>query len=179
MLNRRELAKHFRNRGFKKGAEVGVHMGYYSRVLLDTIEDLDLMLIDSWCKHEARRRALELVKEIFTEERYPGATIIQKESVEAAKEVEDESLDFVYIDAAHDYENVKADIEAWWPKVRKGGILAGHDYIESRSGRVGVIPAVDEFVLNNHLHLSLTDYDKRNPHNDDKQPTWYITKPIR
>lgn len=52
-----------------------------------------------------------------------------------------ENTDFVYTDAAHDYENVKADILAWLPKVRENGIIAGHDYY---SPTPGVIQAVDE-----------------------------------
>ena len=55
-------------------------------------------------------------------------TPIKMESVEAAKLYEDESLDFVFIDAAHDYQNVKNDILAWYPKIKIGGKLGGHDY---------------------------------------------------
>jgi hypothetical protein len=54
--------------------------------------------------------------------------IIQKESAEAAKEFQDKSLSFVFIDASHDYENVKQDINSWYPKIKNGGILAGHDW---------------------------------------------------
>lgn len=64
---------------------------------------------------------------------------IQSASLEAVKQFNDESLDFVYIDAAHDYENVKADIMAWLPKVKKTGIIAGDDY-----GWGGVAKAVNE-----------------------------------
>lgn len=48
-------------------------------------------------------------------------------SLEAAKLYPDQSLDFVFIDAAHDYDSVHADIQAWYPKVRSGGILSGDD----------------------------------------------------
>lgn len=53
---------------------------------------------------------------------------IEGDSVEAAQQVADESCDFVFVDAAHEYEPVIADLAAWWPKVKKGGIIAGHDY---------------------------------------------------
>jgi hypothetical protein len=54
---------------------------------------------------------------------------IRMDSVEAAKTYEDGSLDFVFIDADHTYEAVKKDIEAWLPKMKSGGIFAGHDYL--------------------------------------------------
>ena len=56
---------------------------------------------------------------------------------------EDASLDGVFIDADHTYEAVKRDIENWLPKVRKGGILAGHDYVHTWPG---VIQAVHELI---------------------------------
>lgn len=51
----------------------------------------------------------------------------------------DVSLDFVFIDASHDYDSVKADIKVWLPKIKDGGLLAGHDY-----GSPGVSRAVNE-----------------------------------
>lgn len=54
--------------------------------------------------------------------------IIRKTSVEAAKDFKDESIDYVYIDADHSYQSVYNDICAWYPKVKQGGIISGHDY---------------------------------------------------
>ncbi len=66
-------------------------------------------------------------------------------SVEASKSFRDESLDFVFIDALHFYENVKEDIEIWIPKIRNGGMIAGDDF--SDAGRfMGVKQAVSELL---------------------------------
>ncbi len=65
---------------------------------------------------------------------------IKSWSWEAAASYEDNSLDFVFLDAAHDYDSVKKDLEAWWPKVN--GYFGGHDYNNSPHG---VQMAVNEF----------------------------------
>ena len=67
-------------------------------------------------------------------------------STEVAQDFEDKSIDFVFIDAAHDYESVKADIEAWLPKCK--GIIAGHDFTD---GYPGVKKAVIEIFGTNIL----------------------------
>jgi glycosyltransferase involved in cell wall biosynthesis len=56
--------------------------------------------------------------------------LLVMDSVEAAATFADESLRFVFIDAAHDYHNVRTDVQAWWPKICPGGLLAGHDYTD-------------------------------------------------
>ena len=80
-------------------------------------------------------------------------TPIRKESIEAAKDFEDNSLDFVFIDASHDYNNVMADLEAWYPKMKKceccgrsDSILTGHDFIAR-----GVSQAVIDFCFKRGL----------------------------
>jgi hypothetical protein len=71
----------------------------------------------------ARRRAIQATE--FASER---RTIHRQASVQAAASFDDGSLDFVVIDAEHGYESVVADITAWLPKLKPGGILFGHDY---------------------------------------------------
>jgi predicted O-methyltransferase YrrM len=66
------------------------------------------------------------------------------ESTTAATMYQDNSLDFVFIDAAHDYDSVTADIKAWLPKVKVGGIISGHDYHHPP-----VAQAVSEQIGNN------------------------------
>jgi len=68
---------------------------------------------------------------------------VRSTSLEASAFYRDRSLDFVFIDAAHDYENVIADLEHWYPKVKKGGFIGGHDY----PGFSGVVQAVNEFFM--------------------------------
>ena len=65
---------------------------------------------------------------------------------------DDAYFDFIYIDADHRYESTKADLTNWFPKLRKGGVIAGHDYVNKicRNGDTfGVIQAVSEFRNNN------------------------------
>ena len=76
---------------------------------------------------------------------------IRTTSLQAAQYYKDRSIDFVFIDAAHDYENVKADLNAWYPKVKKGGFIGGHDY----PGFGGVVSAVNEFFMTERSNAAL------------------------
>jgi len=72
-------------------------------------------------------------------------------SEEASKMYKDDSLDFVFIDTEHDKKNVSNDIKCWYPKVKKGGIIAGHDY---HSTHPGVVIAVSEFFKDGKVDLT-------------------------
>lgn len=78
-------------------------------------------------------------------------TPMKTTSLEAATEFEDESIDFLHIDASHDYDNVLADIKAWYPKVKKGGIISGDDYEPGIWD--GVVKAVNEFFENDQINF--------------------------
>ncbi len=75
-------------------------------------------------------------------------------SWDCASNFNNNSIDFVYIDADHRYESVKKDLNAWFMKIKSGGIFAGHDY-EPYKGQnhPGVKQAVDEFAVKNNLEL--------------------------
>jgi len=129
---RRDLAAVFARLGYTTGAEVGVRIGSYSQILCDTVPGLKLLCVDPWAAYQ--RVTQEMADTCYAQaiERLTpyGVTIIRKPSIEAAKDVPDGSLDFVYIDAAHDFDNVMVDIILWAKKVRKGGIVSGHDFFE-------------------------------------------------
>lgn len=134
------------------GAEIGVYQGVMSERLLTSIPGLTLYMIDSWAettddpdeniieryydKSEYNYHIATTTVEHFGDR----ARIYRRCSLSMVEFFEDNSLDFVYIDADHRYESVKADIIAWLPKVKKNGWLCGHDYGEKQ----GVTKAVDE-----------------------------------
>jgi len=68
---------------------------------------------------------------------------------------EDESLDFVFIDASHDYEDVKTDLKNWLPKVKVGGVLAGHDYniFQSVNNAVNEFFNVDDLEIKDYCYI--------------------------
>lgn len=170
MKNRIELAKYFNDLGFNKGAEIGVASGRYSEILCQNNPKLELLCIDIWKKERVYNLAKEKLAPYNT-------TIIRKSSLEAAKEVKDESLDFVFIDADHKYESVREDLEEWAKKVKVGGIVAGHDYyVFPYSKNRGVIDAVDEYVKKHNIPLQLTDLDYNAESRDDRHPCWYFIK---
>lgn len=82
---------------------------------------------------------------------------IKKKSVEAVDLFQDESIDFIYIDGCHRYENVKQDLNNYYPKIKKGGMICGHDYDLSNSiyHIRGVKLAINEFFKKNPLKVFL------------------------
>lgn len=82
-------------------------------------------------------------------------TVIQSDTVEAAEQFEDESVDMVWIDTTQDYNMVKREIDAWLPKVKKGGWIGGHDYFSAPDavGRVVIETFGSDFVTNGQCWL--------------------------
>jgi hypothetical protein len=164
------LAQTFYKTGL--GAEIGVERGNFSKLILSQYKG-NLISVDMWEHEEIYKTALVALTD-------PRCVPTKSSSIDAAKKIVDESLDFVYIDADHDYEHCKQDIECWFPKVRHGGLVAGHDYLnwskdEGAGCEFGVKAAVDEFCVKHgyKLHVTSDDYWEGNPY-----PTWYFKKEI-
>lgn len=133
--------------GFTIGAEVGTGSGKMGVELLKKCLNLHLYQIawfpDSGEVHSspvAKKEWEEKVRQPF----YERITVIEKPSVVAAKEVPDQTMDFVFIDAGHSYATVVEDILAWFKKVKVGGLLCGHDY--GHPNHPGVKQAVDDVL---------------------------------
>ena len=99
-------------------------------------------LIDNWPNGRKNNSCLKIMKKI-NEYAKDRITIYHQDSVEAAQNLVDGSLDLCFIDADHSYVGVKRDIEAYYTKVRSGGYLGGHDFGNKRLP--GVKKAIDEF----------------------------------
>jgi hypothetical protein len=167
---------------FGSAIEVGVAEGYFSHGLLDSWPGI-CWQVDPWkilqtpgfsphgeatdADQEARyQRMLNKAKE------YRGrCQVMRSTSEDAVITFVRDFFDFVYIDAIHTYEANKQDLSLWWPKVKPGGVFAGHDYLNGTfHGQLyGVKTAVDEFAKEKGLTVHSTP--------DDQWPSWFIFKP--
>ncbi len=151
LLNRRGLVG--------VGFEVGVREGSYSALILERWAGALLVSVDPWREfapdqyvdvaNVAQERQEEIRREARTRLAPFGerSRIWRTTSLEAAERVLPASADFVYLDARHDEASVREDLEAWYGKVRPGGVIAGHDYVDGAfdEGVFGVRSAVDAF----------------------------------
>src|SRR3990167_18165 len=137
-MGRDNLAELFAELGFTKGVELGVDRGEYSEVLCKANPQAMIYSVDTWIPSAYEPNTYvneeqEYFDKNFNETRdrlskYKNCTIVRKTSEDALKEFADNSLDFVYIDANHDFPNFVFDLHNWLKKIRPGGIISGHDY---------------------------------------------------
>lgn len=142
-------------------AEIGVRRGDHALGILEIFNVNKLYLIDHFLPYqdhkffkteEDQSRNLKILKErINPFLNLNKVELIIDSSENANKLFKDEFFDFIYIDASHDYESVKKDLLIWWKKVKKNGVLSGHDYKIS-----GVNIALKEFIK--ELNLKLTSF---------------------
>jgi len=158
------------------GAEIGCAWGGFSiQVLATWISGEKYYMVDTWKKLPSNEylenqdscdydnwfssccKIADLDKRV---------TMIRMRSLEAAGNFNDESLDWAYIDSAHDFKNVSQDLNAWYPKVKRGGLLGGHDFMTKSSGHIEVDKAVEEFCYTRNLTFTVTPCT-----------SWWLNKP--
>lgn len=147
--------------------EVGVAEGQFSRDILNWPNIKKLYSVDAWqtlnqrgdggndqAWHDANYEKAQALLKPFGDR----SVILRGLSTLMANTVTDDSVGFINIDSDHSYEGVKADIQAWWPKLKRGGVMAFHDY---EMAHYGVKKAVHEFaILNGGLGLTLLPENK-------------------
>lgn len=142
-----------------KVVEIGVLRGDLAKAVLKELgpKVIELyLLVDPWMFYDQGNRtqsmfdrmAQDLCKFSMDEDR--RAIVMRRPSLEVAPLFADGTFDLVFIDGHHGYEQVIADIRAWWPLVPDTGILAGHDY---RRQTPGVVQAVDESFVQHTVKI--------------------------
>lgn len=154
----------------KVGVEIGVRVGNNFKDLIKNKKFNEGILygVDCWTEDPERPEINDIglsqqqldLDYLTLVSRYsanPNVKILRNFSYEASLSFHDEYFDFIYIDAAHDYDSVVEDLNAWWPKLKKGGLFSGHDYFPDkrvwRGKECGVYKAVNEFVIQKNTEV--------------------------
>ncbi len=143
--------------GYKTGIEIGVHKARFSMEILNRNPACHLTLIDPWIPYYDSRMTKEIQDGHYAEAmknlkpylEAGRATVVQKKSLEALDLFEDGSLDFIFIDGDHAFDEVVQDIIYWTKKVKKDGMVAIHDYMPMVRG--GVRQAVDGYTYDHQI----------------------------
>lgn len=153
--------------------EVGVWQGDLSRQIA-RLPISRLYLIDPWQSindvegrlHNTDQEKLDRIynkvrRRFFFDKKIQ---LIRKFSADAMSDIQDGSVDWIYIDGNHSYEFVKEDLNGWWPKLKSGGYLCGDDYNDGKHQieklKFGVVQAVDEFRTEKELEISYLELIK-------------------
>jgi len=153
----------------KRIVEIGSWKGRSTRAMADNLpEGGTIVAVDTWkgSDEEPHREELSIHPDGWLLDEFKrnmaglsNVTLLQQTSLAAAAIFQGHKFDMIFLDASHDYENVKADILAWGPLVAEGGLFCGHDYgaysmIEGRKVHCGVMYAVDEFIPNHRIGMN-------------------------
>lgn len=184
---RDDLITFFKEKGFTKGAEIGVFEASFTELFAKA--GFEIYGIDPWMVYEdygesdytpmAEKRYQKSVARLSP---YPNAHIMRMTSMQALEKFEDDSLDFVYIDGNHQFKYIAEDLFEWWKKVKKGGVIAGHDYayFKSRSplGGCQVREVVDAYAKAFRTNFwVLGNYKRQKPEDiRDDYRSWMFIK---
>jgi len=153
------MLKYFKNKKVI-GAEIGVNKGKNAKSILKVLNINQLYLIDSWEIKQFKEGYKNYKTSCKKFKNKSNVKIIKSSSLDANILIKDNSLDFCYIDASHDYNDVYQDIEIWTKKVKINGIIAGHDIFSF----IDVFKAINNYCLKNKLSYEIN------------APDWYFIK---
>lgn len=166
MINHRDnIPKLFKKINVKIGVELGVGWGEYSRLLNNAHTFEKFFCIDKWNDHHTEREKLR-VQNIFKKNK--NIVVMHSTFSDACKQFEDNFFDFIYIDGyAHNGQEEGLTLKEWFPKLKAGGIFAGHDYCKSSFPKTY-----------DNVNLFLRDGLRYKIHTtkEIKFPSWYIKK---
>lgn len=176
------MAIMFGELGLKRGAEIGVRTGKYSEILCKYVKGLEkLYSIDPWDlvfedrtshKYGMQRQHQFYQQAIRRLRKYSICELVRKTSLEAVRDIEYNSLDFVYIDGAHSFDYAMTDIIEWSKRVRSGGIISGDDYKKMKKGNV--IDSVNAYIKAHKIKILNIMIPKKN--DDYPVPNWWFVK---
>lgn len=185
--DRNTLASLFGELGFKMGAEIGVELGIYAETLCKRNPGVHLYAVDAWAAYAGYRDHVSQGKldgfyEQVKERLAPyHCELIREFSMDAVKRFAPNSLDFVYIDANHEFRYVAEDLAEWSKVVRPGGIVAGHDYCKrtvSQPYSCHVVEVVQAYTQAYHIRpwFVLGSKDIREGELRDRPRSWMWVK---
>lgn len=166
--------------------EIGVLKGESGRYISNILQPKKLIGIDPYQLYEnytdkpskefndqeqLDKLAAQMIEAYKTYNKPRHSELVRARNHQVVNTFADGSLDYVYLDGDHKYDSVKQDIKMWYPKLKVGAILSGHDYcIGSVQEKFGVIEAVQEFVAEHKLRLAVTT---------ENFPAWIVCKDNR
>ncbi len=161
VANRVELLKRLPKQGIV--AELGVDEGEFSNFIVEYCKPEKLHLIDTWSSRRYNDRKFSKVTSKFYGKIENGRVQIHRKlSTEASFEFNDYYFDWIYIDTDHRYRTTLDELYAFSKKVKKGGFIAGHDYVMgnwTKSIKYGVVEAVAEFCVKENWRIKYLTAD--------------------
>lgn len=196
LKTRSDLGLHLNNLGLLgEGVELGTYEGEFAEQILRNWRGEKLWLVDSWCylddyldsyngSDEVMQARYELAMRRLQCFRSRVGWLRERTEIGVSR-FQDETLDFIYVDANHSYFHALNDLRLWYPKVKRGGLISGHDYFDALADdsfepssfgswpkelltSYGVKSAVTEFAKDLGVEVSVIIEDL---------PTWFFRKP--
>jgi hypothetical protein len=190
-LVRDDMYKMFAELGFTKGVEIGIEKGKNAQTMFEIIPNLKLYGVDPYQQHPHASYAHDATLRHWDSNYLEGCkrqclnrmkdrnfTLMQGFSENMADKLEDNSVDFVYLDADHSYDMVMLDIIKWGRKIRKGGIISGHDYYyenNKEARRAKVTQALNDYTTVHGIKFYITD-ENHAKLKGDIYPSWFWVK---